>query len=67
MKLLFHHCTAHWAVRMSIAVVGAVSTSFIEAVVLVLRIEVREATSEDAKAGQEGTQTSRHAAHKLSE
>jgi putative lipoic acid-binding regulatory protein len=35
---------------MRISVVGAAGTSFIEAVIPVLRMEVREATSEDAKA-----------------
>ena len=44
-------------------IIGAVGATFIEAVVLVLRMEVREATPEDAKAVQEVAQASWHAAH----
>ena len=47
----------------SMLVVGAGGTSFIEVVALVLRMEVHEATPEDAKAVQEVAQASWHAAH----
>jgi ribosomal protein S18 acetylase RimI-like enzyme len=48
---------------LSVLVVGAGGTSFIEVVALVLRMKVHEATPEDVKAVQEVAQASWHAAH----